>query len=256
MKLRCFPFLGAMLLFTGCAKAAPLPADDLAQALAETRASARFDDIVPDSAIQAVLQTEPLCRIGLAAVTQHRAPDGAVCMEFTYALPREALIAQKSALAQYAAEWAGSVSGYTPAQRVLLAHTRLCAVCEYAESGDLIHSAYGALFAGHAVCDGYAEAFLLLCACAGIPCMTVTGTAEGKPHAWNLVQLGGQWYHADCAWDDLRQTHSCFLKNDAFMQRDHTWEKAAVPAADGCRYSYQSIAESLRSAQNAQVCIE
>ena len=256
VKLRCFPMIAAGLVLSGCARAAPFEEDDLAQALIETSASARFSEWLPDAEIQAVLRSEPLCRTGLSAVTQHREPDGTVRAEFSYAMLTETLTAQKSALAEYAAEWAESVSGYTPAQRVLLAHTRLCAVCDYTETGENIHSAYGALFAGQAVCDGYAEAFLLLCKCAEIPCIFVTGTAAGQAHAWNLVQLGGQWYHVDCAWDDLRQEHGYFLRDDAFMQRDHAWDRSAFPAANGDRFSYQSIAESMCRAPNAENCIE
>lgn len=53
-----------------------------------------------------------------------------------------------------------------------------------------------------AVCEGYAEAFKLLCDKAGIPCITVTGTAGGG-HKWNYVKMeDGNWYAVDVTWDD------------------------------------------------------
>lgn len=53
------------------------------------------------------------------------------------------------------------------------------------------------------VCEGYAEAFQLLCQREGIPCITVVGTANGGGHAWNYVQMeNGVWYAVDLTWDD------------------------------------------------------
>lgn len=70
------------------------------------------------------------------------------------------------------------------------------------------HTAKGAFSNRYAVCDGYAHAFLILCRKAGISCEFVVGSAlsiEGDknvPHAWNQVNIEGQWYHVDVTWDD------------------------------------------------------
>ncbi|WP_305117852.1 fibronectin type III domain-containing protein [uncultured Adlercreutzia sp.] len=56
------------------------------------------------------------------------------------------------------------------------------------------------------VCEGYAEAFKVLCDKAGIPCVLVDGigysgwSAEG--HMWNNVKVGGSWYAVDVTWND------------------------------------------------------
>lgn len=53
------------------------------------------------------------------------------------------------------------------------------------------------------VCEGYSEAFQLLCQREGIPCITVVGTSNGGGHAWNYVQMeDGVWYAVDLTWDD------------------------------------------------------
>lgn len=53
------------------------------------------------------------------------------------------------------------------------------------------------------VCEGYAEAFKILCDKAGIPCIVVVGQANGGGHAWNYVKMeDGKWYAIDCTWDD------------------------------------------------------
>lgn len=64
------------------------------------------------------------------------------------------------------------------------------------------------------ICYGYAAVMLKLCQTAGIPCTTITGYARGyrfgigqaeSPadvnHAWNAVQLDGQWRLIDVTWD-------------------------------------------------------
>ncbi len=66
-----------------------------------------------------------------------------------------------------------------------------------------IFDAYGALINGVCVCEGYAEAFKLLCDREGLPCLTVVGTGDGGAHKWNMVQMeDGEWYTMDATWDD------------------------------------------------------
>lgn len=66
-----------------------------------------------------------------------------------------------------------------------------------------IFDVYGALITGVCVCEGYAEAFKLLCDREGIPCLTVIGTGNGGAHKWNVVQMeDGEWYLLDSTWDD------------------------------------------------------
>lgn len=50
------------------------------------------------------------------------------------------------------------------------------------------------------VCQGYACATQYLLHQAGIPCVIVSGTAQGQPHAWNMVQLDGDYYYLDVTW--------------------------------------------------------
>lgn len=65
------------------------------------------------------------------------------------------------------------------------------------------HDAYGALVTGYAVCQGYAESFKLVCDAYNIPCVYISGTANGGGHGWNAVQMDdGKWYFIDATWDD------------------------------------------------------
>ncbi len=74
------------------------------------------------------------------------------------------------------------------------------------------HDAYGALVAvsgngneHYAVCDGYSEAFKLLCDKYGITNAIIHGQAHQsngtENHAWNAVKLGEKWYGEDVTWN-------------------------------------------------------
>ena len=60
----------------------------------------------------------------------------------------------------------------------------------------------GSAGANGPVCEGYAEAFKILCNQLGIPCVLVTGNANGEAHAWNYTKVGGSWYGVDVTWND------------------------------------------------------
>ncbi len=81
----------------------------------------------------------------------------------------------------------------------------------YASDGQTILS----VFLDHAsVCQGYSYATQYLLERLGIPCTTVTGTAEGEPHAWNLVFLDGDYYYIDTTWGNSQYVN----RNDLEME--------------------------------------
>lgn len=100
------------------------------------------------------------------------------------------------------------------------------------------YDATGVLVDGKAVCDGYSKAFLLFMDALHIPCVRITGTAGGVNHAWNAVQLGGNWYQIDATWDDPTPdtpglvSYAYFLITDEMMAQDHTWTYSPVKCTD------------------------
>lgn len=62
------------------------------------------------------------------------------------------------------------------------------------------HNLRGALLEGTAVCDGYAKTYALTLRKLGITGVLVTSKDIG--HAWNMVELDGNWFQVDCTWDD------------------------------------------------------
>ena len=58
---------------------------------------------------------------------------------------------------------------------------------------------YDAFILGKTNCDGYANAYALLCHLAEIPCMEKLYTPQGNQvgHTWNAILLDGIWYNVD-----------------------------------------------------------
>jgi hypothetical protein len=95
-------------------------------------------------------------------------------------------------------------------------HDYLCRNVVYDLNAKYAHEPYGALIAGKAVCEGYAEAFKLLCDKYNIPCALIVGDgisgSSSEPHMWNYVQMeNGNWYAVDVTWDDQSSIYYDFF---------------------------------------------
>ena len=102
---------------------------------------------------------------------------------------------------------------------------------------------YGVLLKNSALCEGYSKAFQYLCNCAGVNCIYVTGKSHDQGHAWNYIQLDGEWYAVDTTWSDPVgsdiTTYAYCMINDAAISRDHTLQMDySVPACTGVKYNY------------------
>jgi len=84
-----------------------------------------------------------------------------------------------------------------------------------------------------AVCQGYALAYSRLLSELGIESYVVS--SDEMNHAWNLINLDGNWFHVDCTWDDPTNEyevdfcrggfvdHTYFLRSDSeFLGLDHS----------------------------------
>lgn len=73
----------------------------------------------------------------------------------------------------------------------------------YIKTDDTPWSIVGALLDDYSpVCEGYAKAFQLICHKVGVPCVQVSGVANGGGHMWAAAKLGDVWYFCDPTWDD------------------------------------------------------
>ncbi|SEF81322.1 transglutaminase domain-containing protein [Lachnospira multipara] len=119
----------------------------------------------------------------------------------------------------------------------------------------------GALINKVAVCQGYADAFSLLCYLAGVQAEIVSGPANNGSsiigHAWNQVRIDGTWYNIDCTWDapfvsstEQIKIYDYFLVTDATISADHTINASA---AAGYLAAKHSCTDSRYEANNANL---
>lgn len=85
-------------------------------------------------------------------------------------------------------------------------HDQICKAVSYDTdfNNPIAHQPTSVFFAPfEPVCEGYAEAFKLICDKYNIPCIGVIGDASGEAHKWNYVRMeDGKWYGMDLTWDD------------------------------------------------------
>lgn len=147
---------------------------------------------------------------------EHGTFDVYFCLNQPYADYEEQMAAFNEAAGTFLAGVDMTASDAQIAQQV---HDKLIDLVTYDDevaernANDLAHTAYGCLVADssgsphHAVCDGYAMAYAYLLQQCDINAIVMTGkggatAADADGHAWNLVELDGEWYEVDATWDD------------------------------------------------------
>ena len=75
----------------------------------------------------------------------------------------------------------------------------------------------------------------------GIPCVIIHSTQNGE-HAWDVVQLDGEWYHVDVTFDGSYNgvpSYSYFNVPDSIKDDGSwPWDHSEIPAANGTKYCY------------------
>lgn len=133
-------------------------------------------------------------------------------------------------------------------ERVKYAHDYLTSTITYQLNSSYNQSAYSALVQNITVCAGYSRAFQYMMQKVGIPCAYVVGMA-GERHAWNLLELDGDYYMMDVTWDDPLGNPSDIFYYDYFNITDSQIESnhsrlspsTNLPAANGTKYSFHNL---------------
>ena len=122
-------------------------------------------------------------------------------------------------------------------------HDWLCGRVVYTDDGstDEDDNAIGAILTGEANCDGYADAFYLICSLSGLEVRCQHGdsykTGFGAflnkvTHMWNLLKIDGTWRLVDVTWDDREDyiSYTWFNIGQDRASRMHIWnEQMTVP---------------------------
>lgn len=134
-------------------------------------------------------------------------------------------------------------------QRELLIHDYIIDNTTYYDLGNPSRNLEGVFINKKAVCGGYSQAFYYLATYAGLDSEFVLGdgiqNGNKVAHAWNTVELDGDWYQVDVTWDDPVSTNGSNKKTYAYlnltndeMKLDHMWDTNAYKVALGTKYNY------------------
>ena len=116
------------------------------------------------------------------------------------------------------------------------------------------HEILGPLGQGVGVCEGIAKSVKILCDQLGIWCIVVISEANPEKnikyrHAWNIVKIGGTYYHLDATFDNTLShmgpvRYDYFNLDDGKVFRDHEpviWKVPACTVSDGFYYRVKKL---------------
>ena len=113
------------------------------------------------------------------------------------------------------------------------------------------HEILGPMTQGVGVCEGIAKTVKALCDQLGLWCIVALSEADPARgikyrHTWNVVRVGGQYYHLDATFDNSLQRggkrYDYYNLDDGRLFRDHTPLVLPVPACtDGKGFYYRSV---------------
>ena len=81
-------------------------------------------------------------------------------------------------------------------EKVKYAHDYLTQTIDYVRN-DMDQSAYSGFVWKQTVCTGYSKCFAYMMHKMGIPSAVVVGSTDGINHAWNILELDGEYYLMD-----------------------------------------------------------
>ena len=137
-------------------------------------------------------------------------------------------------------------------EKLLFVHDFICGNVRYDKlKKEYSHEIIGPLGQSVGVCEGIAKSVKLLCGALGVWC--VVALSDNNPdkgvkyrHTWNVVRLGGRFYHLDATFDNSLGEpggirYDYFLLSDAQNYRDHEPALWPLPACgDGTRCYYRA----------------
>lgn len=107
------------------------------------------------------------------------------------------------------------------------------------------HTIYGALVENEAVCDGYSKAFMVILERLNIDSIIVSGVLDNVNHAWNIVDVNGEYYHVDVTSDSIdvngarEVVHTYFNLTDSEISRSHEISNMfSTPKCNSTKYNY------------------
>ena len=122
----------------------------------------------------------------------------------TYDQTKEEAVARAEAIRSVTAEWlSGMEEAASEYDKVKAVYEAVIFSTNYDLSAADNQNIASVFLGGASVCQGYAKATQYLLNHLGVMCTLVQGTVDtGEAHAWNLVQVDGDYYYVDTTWGD------------------------------------------------------
>ncbi len=115
---------------------------------------------------------------------------------------------------------------------------------ELSEKDNLQRSAYGCLVEKSTICSGYAKAYQIIMRKLGIECIYIYGTTKTEAHAWNCINIDGEYYNVDLTWDEsedpeeVKYDYFCFTDANRSDSEHMFVTITQHPACTATRYNY------------------
>lgn len=142
--------------------------------------------------------------------TQYQISDIKTGMEFTpqYTMSAEERENMQAQVDQKVAEMLSGISvsdsDYAKAKYV---YETLARGIEYDANAENNQNILSVFLSGRTVCQGYACATQYLLNQLNVPCVIVSGSTDGTPHAWNMAVLDGAPYYLDTTWGNAEYSN-------------------------------------------------
>lgn len=110
----------------------------------------------------------------------------------------------------------GVKSSWSDLEKALYLHDAIALRLRYDST---VSNVYDAAASGKGNCTAYSLAYIAACEKVGLSCDVAISSS--MQHMWNIVKIGGNWYHVDVTWDDPtsdlkgRVNHQNFLRSDS-----------------------------------------
>lgn len=183
-------------------------------------------------------------------------PDSsAVLMTPKYLFPRDKIREHRQAMEARVKKLARQAAGLDEKGKELFIHDFIVEHVKYDKlKKEYSHEIIGALGNGVAVCEGMAKAVKILCDELNIWCIIALSEANLEKgikyrHAWNVVKIGGQYYHLDATFDNTLSREDVIRYDyvnlsDKQIFRDHEpviWKVPACTDNDHFYYKEKKV---------------